>query len=79
MAKTFNVRTEKAPIVKYNPILVKDKCKLPKIGASKLNKFLISNWSKGLVIAVGNKLGICNFIYILIYKDILESIVKVKR
>ena len=31
-------------------MLVKDICKLPNIGASKLNKFLISNWSKGLVL-----------------------------
>lgn len=44
-----NILTEKiinAPIVKYKPILVKDKCKLFKI--SKLTKSLIWNWSKGL-------------------------------
>lgn len=29
-------------------MLVKDTCKLANTGASKLNKFLTSNWSKGL-------------------------------
>ncbi len=48
----FKVKAIKTPIVKYNPIFVKDICKLANIGASKLNKFLISNWSKGLEISV---------------------------
>jgi len=33
-------------------MLVNYICKLAIIGASKLNKFLISNWSKGLGIVV---------------------------
>ena len=37
-------------MLRYNPILVIDKCKLASIGASKLNKLLISNWSKGLAV-----------------------------
>ena len=41
-------------------MLVKDKCKLPNTGASKLNKFLISNWSKGLVTLVYK---ICSHLY----------------
>ncbi len=48
----FKVKAIKTPIVKYNPIFVKDICKLANIGASKLNKFLISNWSNGLQISV---------------------------
>lgn len=35
--------------VKYSPMLVIDSDKLAKIGASKLNRFLISNWSNGLI------------------------------
>lgn len=41
----------KPPIVKYNPIFVNDMWILPNIGASKLKKFLISNWSNGLDIS----------------------------
>lgn len=48
--RRFNTKTKYPPIVRYNPMFVKDKDKLPKIGASILNKFLISNWSSGLVI-----------------------------
>ena len=42
-------------------MLVNDICKLASIGASKLYKFLISNWSKGLGIAVYKKLDIFFF------------------
>ena len=33
-------------------MLVKDMCRLASIGASKLKRSLISNWSNGLVISV---------------------------
>ena len=36
-------KTKYPPIVKYNPIFVKDRERLPNIGASKLIRFLISN------------------------------------
>ena len=39
------------PTVKYNPILVKEKCRFPMIGKSILNKSLTSNWSNGLSIS----------------------------
>ena len=42
-------------------MLVNDKCKLPNIGASKLNKSLISNWSNGLVY------GICIISHLLLF------------
>ena len=35
-------------------MFVRDKDKLPKIGASRLNKFLISNWSNGLAVFTKN-------------------------
>ena len=38
----------KAAIVRYRPILVIDKLILANNGVSILNRFLISNWSKGL-------------------------------
>jgi hypothetical protein len=43
VAIKFKINTKYAPIVKYKPMLVKEMDKLPSIGASKLNKFLISN------------------------------------
>jgi hypothetical protein len=43
VASKFKDKTKKVAIVKYNPILVNDKCVLPNIGAFKLNKSLISN------------------------------------
>lgn len=52
VANIFNVNIKKKPKVKYNPMFVNDKCKLPNKGAFKLNKSLISNWSKGLWISV---------------------------
>ena len=39
----LRVKIKKTPIIKYNPMLVIDICRLPKIGASILNKSLISN------------------------------------
>ena len=48
MAKTFKAKTIRAAIVKYSPILVIDKWRLAKMGASKLKRSLISNWSNGL-------------------------------
>jgi len=50
--KRNNINTKKPPIVKYKPIFVKEIDKLPKSGASKEIKFLISNWSSGLTICV---------------------------
>jgi len=50
--KRNSINTKKPPIVKYKPIFVKDIEKLPKTGAFKEIKFLISNWSKGLKICV---------------------------
>lgn len=52
MAKKFNININNVPMLKYNPMFVIDICILPKTGASKLNKFLISNWSNGLEISV---------------------------
>ena len=46
----FNTNTRYPPKVKYNPIFVIDKDKLPNTGAFKLIKSLISNWSNGLII-----------------------------
>ena len=46
----FSIKTKYPPIVKYKPMFVKDKDRLPNMGASKLSKFLISNWSNGLAI-----------------------------
>lgn len=46
------IKTRNPPIVKYNPIFVKEIEKFPNTGAFKDIKFLISNWSKGLKICV---------------------------
>lgn len=35
-------------IIRYNPILVKDICRLPNISPLTLKRFLMVNWSKGL-------------------------------
>ena len=43
VAIKFKDKTINAPRHKYKPILVIDKCKSNKIGASRLIKFLISN------------------------------------
>ena len=43
-------------------MLVKETCKLANMGASKLKKFLISNWSKGLVIVKKKKWDIIKLI-----------------
>lgn len=51
VAIRFNTNAKYPPIVKYNPMFVKDIDVLPKMGAFKLIKSLISNWSNGLVIA----------------------------
>ena len=48
----MTVKVINAAIVKYNPILVMDKWRLAIIGASKLNKSLTSNWSKGLAMHI---------------------------
>ena len=45
----FKIKTKYPAIVRYSPIFVNDRDKLPNIGASILNRFLISNWSNGLV------------------------------
>ena len=50
LAIIIKEKAKKALIVKYNPMLVREMCIFPKRGASKLIKFLISNWSKGLII-----------------------------
>jgi hypothetical protein len=46
------IKTRNPPIVKYNPILVKEIEKLPNTGAFRDIRFLISNWSNGLKICV---------------------------
>lgn len=51
MAIRLNTNAKYPPMVKYNPMFVKDTDALPKMGAFKLIKSLISNWSNGLVIA----------------------------
>ena len=56
-----NIKIIYPPIIKYIPIFVKDIDKLPNMGASMLNKFLISNWSKGLNIVI-------KFVMLSIYK-----------
>ena len=43
VATRLNTNTKYPPSVRYNPMLVKDKDKLPSIGAFKLIKSLISN------------------------------------
>ena len=44
------MKTKPPAIVKYNPMFVKDNERLPNTGASRLIRFLISNWSNGLII-----------------------------
>ena len=41
--KRLNAKTRYPAIVRYSPMLVNDKDRLPSIGASKLSRFLISN------------------------------------
>ena len=43
-------------IVKYNPILVNEIVVSPNMSAFMLNKFLIVNWSKGLVFHKGKNI-----------------------
>jgi hypothetical protein len=50
LAKTLTQKAKKAAIIIYSPMLVIDKFILSKSGVSILNKFLISNWSRGLII-----------------------------
>lgn len=71
VAKTFRDNIKKIPIVRYKPMLVKDICILAKIGASILSKFLISNWSKGLVVSVRKWLCINAVIYYFLFKYVL--------
>lgn len=54
LAKILTEKAKKAAIVIYNPILVIDKFILSKSGVSILNKFLISNWSRGLLMLQKN-------------------------
>lgn len=44
------LNTKYPAIVKYKPMFVKERERSPSTGASKLIKFLISNWSNGLII-----------------------------
>ena len=44
------MKAKPTAIVKYNPMFVKDIERLPNTGASRLIRFLISNWSNGLII-----------------------------
>lgn len=66
MAKKFNININNVPMLRYNPMFVIDICKLPKIGASRLNKFLISNWSNGLEISV-------YILFTVVYKKIKKN------
>ena len=50
VANKLYVNIIKILIVKYKPIFVNDKCKLPNKLALKENKSLTSNWSNGLFI-----------------------------
>jgi len=52
VAKKFNININNVPMLRYNTMFVIDICILPKIGASRLSKFLISNWSNGLEMSV---------------------------
>jgi len=49
-AKILTEKAKKAAIVIYKPIFVIDKFILSKSGVSILKRFLISNWSRGLII-----------------------------
>jgi len=44
------MNTKYPAIVKYSPMFVKEIERLPSTGASRLIRFLISNWSNGLII-----------------------------
>ena len=66
VATILNINTRYPPIVKYNPIFVKDRDKLPNIGASRLIRFLISNWSKGL--SMFNSVILDILLYLLIFR-----------
>jgi hypothetical protein len=48
--KRLIMKTKLPAILKYNPMFVKDIERLPNTGASRLIRFLISNWSNGLII-----------------------------
>jgi len=52
VAKIFKVNAVKVPIIKYSPILVRERFKLASIGAFKLNIEFISNCSRGLGIVI---------------------------
>jgi len=43
------MNTKYPAIVKYSPMFVKEIERLPSTGASRLIRFLISNWSNGLI------------------------------
>lgn len=67
----LSTNTKYPAIVKYKPMFVRDNDRLPNIGASMLNKFLISNWSSGLIMFVklfikGGIMWLFNKIFIMI-------------
>jgi hypothetical protein len=58
-------------------MLVNDIFKLPKIGAFKLSKFLISNWSKGLAIII--ELYVVLFIVWIYCSEFSLILIKIKN
>lgn len=50
VANVLNKSVIRKAITRYNPMFVKDKCRLANTGRSRLTKSLISNWSSGLVL-----------------------------
>jgi len=48
--KRLIMKTKDPAIPRYKPMFVRDRDRLPRTGASRLIRFLISNWSNGLII-----------------------------
>lgn len=77
------MKDKKAAIDMYKAILVKDKVKLPNTGKFKLNKLLISNWSRGDIKLVFNIELFVNKIKLFIVKKrfvfIFQVIIGIKK
>lgn len=68
---TLIKKTRYPPNVKYSPILVNERDKSPKIGASRLIKSRIENWSKGLIIlkteSTKDSFPLANWVYLIFF------------
>jgi len=49
VANIYIINIRVVVIIRYKPIFVKDNCILPNRSAFTLSKFLMVNWSKGLL------------------------------